>query len=136
MRNSFLTLMVFSSGLFSSVFLADSPATADDAPLVAQPKAAADEHSRPTPSESNSYQKSDKFLAGEEVHTSTGQKIKIWSTEGPVKVSPPPKPFDFTDGTQLDDLDVVLGGPKLTLDPQDDEAGLPATGEDSFDLRD
>jgi hypothetical protein len=43
--------------------------------------------------ESANYNKSDKFLPGEEVVTPTGQKMKVWTTEGPVKVSPPPQPF-------------------------------------------
>lgn len=43
---------------------------------------------------SENFDKTKKFLPGEEVVTPTGQKLKIWSTEGPVPVSPPPQPFD------------------------------------------
>jgi len=43
---------------------------------------------------SENFDKTKKFLPGEEVVSPTGQKMKIWSTEGPVPVSPPPQPFD------------------------------------------
>lgn len=37
---------------------------------------------------------------GEEVRDN-GKKIKVWSTSGPVPVSPPPQPFDTYNGRQL-----------------------------------
>lgn len=45
-------------------------------------------------SPTNNLSKTEHFLPGEEVVTETGKKVKVWSTRGPVKVSPPPQPFD------------------------------------------
>lgn len=47
-------------------------------------------------------------LPGEEVVTSTGKKMKVWSTEGPVKVSPPPQPFDDPHKSTLDGVGVLV----------------------------
>jgi hypothetical protein len=57
--------------------------------------------------ESDNYG-SDKLLPGETVVTPTGQTIKVWSTEGPVKVSPPPDPFDDPSKQHLDQGGVVV----------------------------
>lgn len=44
--------------------------------------------------ESENFHKTGRFLPGEEVVTSTGKKMRVWSTEGPVPVSRPPEPFE------------------------------------------
>lgn len=57
---------------------------------------------QPTPNESptplqqdqssKNFSKTGKFLPGEEVVTSTGKKMRVWSTEGPVPVMQPTTP--------------------------------------------
>ncbi len=46
------------------------------------------------------------YLPGEEVKTKTGQKLKVWSTRGPVPVSPAPEPFDKKN--EIDNLEVIV----------------------------
>ncbi len=42
---------------------------------------------------SANFHKTKEFLPGEEVVTTTGKKVKVWSTEGAVKVNKAPEPF-------------------------------------------
>ncbi len=59
--------------------------------------------------ESSNFGKTDRFLAGEEVITPTGKKVKVWSTEGPVPVSKAPQPFqDEVDQRLPDDTNIVI----------------------------
>jgi len=60
---------------------------------------------------SENYKKSEKFLPGEEVVTPTGQKLRVWSTEGPVPVSPPPEPFEAPEERQIEvnELEIKVG---------------------------
>ena len=51
---------------------------------------------------SANYSKDKQFLPGEEVVTPTGQKMRVWSTTGPVPVSPPPQPFDDPSKATID----------------------------------
>lgn len=55
---------------------------------------------------SANYPKAEKLLPGEKVITPTGQKIKVWSTEGPVPVSRAPEPFD--EPQQIEEVPVVV----------------------------
>lgn len=50
---------------------------------------------------STNYKKSEDFIPGEEVITPTGKTVKVWSTKGPVKVSPVPEPFADQEKTRL-----------------------------------
>ncbi len=74
--------------LFLSLFLTTSIAVADgekdrwDVPAEAK----ADQRSP-------NYDKTEQFLPGEEVVSPTGQKMKVWSTKGPVPVSRAPEPL-------------------------------------------
>ena len=44
------------------------------------------------------------YLPGEEVVTESGQKLKVWSTRGPVEVNKAPEPFEDSD----DQIDVIV----------------------------
>ena len=73
------------------VLLAISAAKADSEWAVPQPSAS------PTPVDSEdqsskNFQKTGRFLPGEEVVTPTGKRMRIWSTEGPVPVTQPNPP--------------------------------------------
>lgn len=57
---------------------------------------------------SKNYNKSKKLLPGEEVVTPTGQKLKVWSTKGPVPVSRAPEPFEDREKSVLNDAHVVV----------------------------
>ena len=56
---------------------------------------------------SENFDKTDKFLPGEEVVSPRGQKLKIWSTEGPVPVDRAPEPFEDP-ADRLDDQPIIL----------------------------
>ena len=72
-------------------------------PLLAEePKTSPNPQDPNISEKSESYDKSeDRFLPGEEVVTSTGQKMKVWSTKGQLHVSPPPKPFEDPSAQRL-----------------------------------
>lgn len=57
---------------------------------------------------SPNFQKSDQFLPGEEIVTPTGQKMKVWSTNGPVAVDRAPEPFEDREKSVLDNAAVVV----------------------------
>ena len=98
--------------------------------------------------ESANFGKSNEYLPGEEVVSPTGQKLKIWSTRGPVPVSQAPAPFDDREKTLLNNSNVVvdegvinhlLDSNRLPTSPSDTIHGgvavppRPATGShDSF----
>lgn len=64
---------------------------------------------------SGNYEKAEKLLPGEEVVTPTGQKMKVWSTEGPVNVDRAPEPFEDPND-QIGDVDVVIDGRRIGRD--------------------
>jgi hypothetical protein len=103
------------------------------------------------PQKSENFDKTKKFLPGEEVISPTGQKMKIWSTEGPVQVSPPPQPFDdpskqalppnahiVVDESNLGDLNFRRGNNPGANSPQAPTRGENIErgngGRDSFDV--
>ncbi|MCB0359074.1 MAG: hypothetical protein KDD44_05550 [Bdellovibrionales bacterium] len=57
---------------------------------------------------SENYSKTEQFLPGEEVVTPTGQRMRVWSTRGPVRVSPPPQPFDDPEKQSLSGSGVLV----------------------------
>lgn len=59
-------------------------------------------------SPTNNLSKTEHFLPGEEVVTETGKKVKVWSTRGPVKVSPPPQPFDDPRKGYIDGANIIV----------------------------
>lgn len=66
-------------------------------------------------SSSNFKKSGERFLPGEEVVTPTGRKLKVWSSEGPVKVNPAPEPFctggdKSSECGQAKELQPTLGG--------------------------
>lgn len=67
---------------------------------------------------SPNFYKTDNFLPGEEVVSPTGQKMKVWTTSGPVPVSRAPQPFDDPHQTQVDKVNVWMG-----------QGGAPGTGQ-------
>ena len=73
---------------------------------------------------SENYRKEDSFLPGEEVRTPTGQKLKIWSTEGPVPVSRAPEPF-ASPQPPIEGVGVVIDGRRVRE---------PRTPDDTFDV--
>lgn len=83
-----------------SISFADSeePAAQDAEPA---PKAQVDQSSA-------NFNKTDRFLPGEEVITPTGKKMKIWSSTGPVPVSRPPEPFEDREKTVLHPGGVII----------------------------
>lgn len=85
-----LLLSVSLSALFGVLGLGVGAAVADSentSEPASAPSATADQSSA-------NFGKTGRFLPGEEVVTPTGKKMKVWSTEGPVSVSPPPEPFE------------------------------------------
>lgn len=80
---------------------------------------------------SSNYQKTDQFLPGEEVVTPTGKKMKVWSTEGPVKVARPPEPFEDREKVVLDGSHLVIDAEAVIKRQQPRTAG----SHDSFDTR-
>ena len=123
--------------LFAGIAWGDDSgqATPRSAPLVPSDAAA----TQPKAGSEN-YYKDENFLPGEGVVTPTGQKMKVWSTAGPVKVSPAPQPFDDPQATKLDDVDVLIDGAKLLQQNQVGERVVPGPGRgselprDSFEL--
>ncbi|MCC6953327.1 MAG: hypothetical protein IT290_04350 [Deltaproteobacteria bacterium] len=73
---------------------------------------------------SENYGKKD-LLPGEEVRTPTGKTIKVWTTEGPIPVSPAPEPFAKPQ-PDVDSVGVVIDGRRPHLEPR-----VPS---DSFDV--
>jgi len=59
-----------------------------------------------------------KLLPGEEVTTSSGKKMKVWSTRGPVPVSRAPEPFEDREKT-------VINGSNIIIDAETDEHRRP-----------
>lgn len=105
--------------------------------FAAQPAAADGElKTAPKDHRSGNYDKgSNDLLPGEEVVTPTGQKIKVWSTKGPVEVSPPPQPFD--DPAKQVVPEVIIDGNDHHTHRKDSHAS-PTGAEDhsnSFDFR-
>lgn len=49
-----------------------------------------------------------RYLPGEEVVTPTGKKVKVWSTEGPVSVSPAPEPFQQKPDANLSGTQIII----------------------------
>ncbi len=94
--------------LFLSLFLTTSIAVADgekdrwDVPAEAK----ADQRSP-------NYDKTEQFLPGEEVVSPTGQKMKVWSTKGPVPVSRAPEPFEDREKSLLPEGGVVVDADRL-----------------------
>ena len=83
------------------LFVTAGDAVADGGTSETQPK---------TPSQaSENYYKTDKFLPGEEVVSTTGKKMKVWSTTGPVAVSSPLKPFDDPN-QQINGSNIIIDG--------------------------
>lgn len=81
---------------FSVVALSASLTTAvlaDGFPVVDNQPEEGSQAAAPPAGPSGNYNKDRQFLPGEEVVTPTGQKLKVWSTEGPVSVSKAPDPF-------------------------------------------
>lgn len=89
---------------------------------------------------SANFNKTEKFLPGEEVVTPTGQKMKVWSTEGPVPVSPPPQPFQNPADQSLNHSQILIDAGALQRNQQTAPApsqNQPAdvSPNDSFDVR-
>jgi hypothetical protein len=68
-------------------------------PALSTPALADGNEPEQTPSKqvdqsSANFKKTQRFLPGEEVVTPTGQKLKVWSSEGPVPVSRAAEPFE------------------------------------------
>ena len=92
--------------------------------------------------ESANYQKAEKLLPGEEVVTPTGQKIKVWSTEGPVKVNKAPEPFADQEKSVADDAHIVIDATEVldrnqqkNADQEQNEEQNKVIRKDSFDVR-
>ncbi len=85
--------------------------------------------------ESSNYGKDENYLPGEEVVTPTGKKLKVWSTKGPVKVSPPPRPFDDPSRSQLPP-GIIVDGTVLQRerDERRRDVRIPPSRSDSFNV--
>ncbi|MCB0322687.1 MAG: hypothetical protein KDD69_03905 [Bdellovibrionales bacterium] len=85
--------------------------------------------SEPSPT----VQRTDRVLPGERVQTPSGQTLKVWSTEGPVPVSPPARPFETeTWPGRPGDVHIVVDEERLEKKRRrEDRSG----NDDSFDLR-
>jgi hypothetical protein len=57
---------------------------------------------------SANFNKTERFLPGEEVITPTGKKLKVWSSAGPVPVSRAPDPFEDREKTVLPSGGVIV----------------------------
>jgi len=79
---------------------------------------------------SENFDKTKRFLPGEEVVSPTGQKMKVWSTRGPVEVSPPPQPFEDREKALLPDQVIVDTG---AIVGRRRDRGV--AGDGGFDLR-
>ena len=86
--------------------------------------------------ESSNYDKTeDRFLPGEEVVTPTGKKMKVWSARGPVRVSPPPQPFDDPEKQRLPDGIIVDGRGPTPRNAQGGQGSAPSPQKgDSFNI--
>lgn len=80
---------------------------------------------------SENYGKSDKFLPGEEVVSPTGQKMKVWSTEGPVKVTAPPEPFTRPEDRYLNNPNIIVDTEVLKHDGRNAASGAPSSSASS-----
>lgn len=91
------TIVVTAVTLPASVVFADGESPSDFA-VPADPAPAADAQplgtdGKPVDQSSSNFNKTGRYLPGEEVVTPTGKKVKIWSTEGPVPVNPPAQQY-------------------------------------------
>lgn len=77
------------------------------------------------------YNKSGQFLPGESVKTPEGQKIKMWSTAGPVPVSQAPDPYQNSHGVDPSQIGVVVEHDGYGRHSQES-----SSAKDSFDMRD
>jgi hypothetical protein len=68
---------------------------------VSPPSASSDQSSA-------NYGKDKHYLPGEEVVTPTGQRLKVWSTKGPVPVSRAPEPFEDREKSTLSNIPIVV----------------------------
>lgn len=106
----------------TAIAVADSTPVPDD---IGQPAA---DTRRKEAAPSANYNKDRHFLPGEEVVTPTGQKLKVWSTEGPVPVSKAPEPFSDPAKTQLPPNAHVIVDEALIRDRLNGCAVPPAAG--------
>ena len=60
------------------------------------------------PAAKASDQKSQNLLPGEQVTTSSGKKMKVWSTNGPVDVDRAPEPFEDKQKSLIDGNDLNI----------------------------
>ena len=74
--------------------------------------------------------KAEDLLPGEEVVTPTGQKIKVWSTKGPVEVDRAPEPFEDREKTVIDGAHIVVDHNRLRRNGKDH--GGRGSKQDSF----
>jgi hypothetical protein len=89
----------------------------------------------PVDQSSENFKKTEDFLPGEEVVSTTGKKVKVWSTKGPVPVSRAPEPFEDRDKTVLDGSHLVIDAEELRRKRKEQRDAAKKTAEDSFDLR-
>ena len=87
----FLVVSMFLSFLTVDTVLGQSSSSQENSASGDSPKI---ENSRPLP--------------GEEITTSSGKKMKVWSTEGPVPVSQAPQPFEDREKTVIPNMGVVI----------------------------
>ncbi len=76
---------------------------ADGSPADTEPR-------RPTDQSSANFNKTQRFIPGEEVITPTGKKVKVWSSEGPVPVSRAPEPFEDREKSLIPDNVIIDAG--------------------------
>ncbi len=79
------------------------------------------------------FGKTERFLPGEEVVTPSGQKLKVWSTKGPVPVSRAPEPFEDREKALLPNSHVVIDAEEIRR-RRKNENGRPRA-KDSFRVR-
>ncbi len=105
-RQRLVCLLVLSL-VFSSPSLADGydRGTGSEAPRAERDSGST---SRPADVSSANYGKDKHYLPGEEVVTPTGQRLKVWSTKGPVPVSQAPQPFEDREKSVLGNVPVVV----------------------------
>lgn len=90
--------------VFFIYFFIACNAYADDSDSNSSLKEIADQSSA-------NIKKTEQFIPGEEVVTSTGKVVKVWSTEGPVKVGKAPEPFEDREKSVL-----PIGGVEIDVD--------------------
>ena len=104
--------------------------------LVLPPLAQADGSSpdtglrKPADQSSANFNKTQRFLPGEEVITPTGKKMKVWSSEGPVPVSRPPEPFEDREKSVLQG-NVIVDAESTPLLRDDKQDQRPAADRDA-----